>query len=245
MKSCKVLLIILVSLISYSGFAQTPIVTDRPDATEASNVMDPGAFQIETGYLNTCFNGKHQSAGDALFRIGFFKGTELRLINTYQFGDEGISGFGPLKTGMKMALRDEIGKWPAVSFLGHVTFDNFGDEQQRPNNITPDFRFLMSKTINDIFSVAWNLGMEWDGVTSVSRPLYTCSFGAAITDWLGAYSEVFGYFPEDQGPEHSFNAGFIVWLIEDVQLDAYIGKGLNDRVVDNFFGMGVSWRAFK
>ncbi len=244
MKKINLIIILLVCIHLLHG--QEAIITDRPDATEATAVMNPGAAQIESGYTNTCHNGDHHAWMDGLLRIGVFKNAELRLINTYHLGETPESeGFGALKTGMKMGLRPEKGGWPAVSFLGHVTFANFGEEALRPSYITPDFRFLFSKTFTDVFSLSTNIGMEWDGVTAVSRPLYTASLGISITDWLSGFTELYGFFPEAYGPEHSFDAGITLWLIENVQLDAFYGLGLNDRVPDEFFGMGISWRAFK
>jgi hypothetical protein len=66
MKSIKFIFIALLISISAKGIAQeqdqrlsNPLVTDRPDATEASSTVGKGVLQLETGGLYETFEANN------------------------------------------------------------------------------------------------------------------------------------------------------------------------------------------
>ncbi len=193
-------------IVSFAIIAQNPLITDRPDNTESTAVMAPGSLQLEAGYLcTTLFDGADAKINqlDFLIRLGIFKNVEFRLITSKIFPNiDGthIAGFGPVTIGFKTNLVKENNSWPAIYFLGHLTLTDIDESSYRPSHIAPDFRFAISKGINDMFSIAGNLGMAWDGEQAASNPLYSTSLGINITDWLGAFAEICGSFLEESKP---------------------------------------------
>ena len=88
----------------------TPLVTDRPDATEASSTVGAGVLQIEAGGFYTYYeenNNKSETYGynTTLVRYGVLENLELRLgwnFEEIRFSSNGtknpnvLSGFSPL-----------------------------------------------------------------------------------------------------------------------------------------------------
>ena len=114
-------LLLFLTLYGFTVFAQETdamgaLITDRPDATEAPNLVRKGFLQLETGALYEEFEEGdiHQEVwtyNTGLLRYGLLDNLELRLgwdfqdvsttINGMQLADI-QSGFTPLLAGVKI-----------------------------------------------------------------------------------------------------------------------------------------------
>ena len=234
---------------------ETPeLATDRPDQTESSALVPPGSIQVEIGVLTERTQVRENGLDlqqtvnaypDVLVRYGLLPAMELRVVAGYQqfsFAGESISGAGPLSIGTKLAICSEEGLRPEVAFIGHITLPWLGREEFRTSFIAPQFRFAASHTLSDIFSIGYNLGMEWDGESALATGIYTAVLGIAISDEIGAFAEVFGGVPEMGESIHSIDGGFTYALLPNVQLDASAGFGLTETSPEYFVGAGLSFR---
>lgn len=252
----KIRLFILTIIITSIIFAQVPdLVTDRPDQTESSVTVPKGWLQIETGALlegdspvenvditNTVFN-------TTLLRYGLFDKTELRFGFEYlqekmDYGkiENDFTGLAPLVIGFKTQIAEEDGWIPELAFLGHLTLPKTGNEEFQTEYLRPDFRIAGTKTINDQFSAAFNIGGEWDSVMPNTNIFYSFVIGMGVTDRLACFAEVYGYVIEDSDPDHRFDTGATYLINDNFQLDLSGGFGINDKAPDYFISGGLSYR---
>jgi hypothetical protein len=226
------------------------IVTDRPDQTEAAQLIPRGTLQIETGgsIENDRVGGvMHQAItyNTTLLRIGLAKHFELRLIqeelNDRYEGKTVAKGAGPLAVGTKIAMLEEKGIFPQIALNAHLKFRT-GSKDYKPLHVTPDFRFLFAHTLSKRFSLSYNLGAEWNGRDATTTGIYTLALGIGLTDRLSCFIESYGFFPEHQVADHRADAGLTFLLTHNLQLDVSGGIGLNEVAPDNFISAGISWR---
>ena len=106
----------------------------------------------------------------------------------------------------------------------------------------PEFRFVMQHTLSERFSLSYNLGSEWDGITPEPTFIYTLTTGCAITEKLGSYIELFGFAPQEQTANHSFDGGITYLITNDFMLDLSSGVGLTELAPDYYCAFGFSYR---
>ncbi len=224
------------------------MVTDRPDATESSSVVEPGYIQAELGWLYTKEGDlKAHHIPQTLFRIGVLERVELRLgWSGYQntISGDGASNWGDFELGAKVYLVEERRVRPEIALMGGVSIPSGSDGVSR-NEIDPSFRFAFSHTLSEIFSLGYNLGAEWatEDDSTESSFVYTAALGMGLSEKLGSYIEFFGDIGMSaSGVAHSFDGGFTYLLRENLQLDLFAGVGLSDDAEDWFTGSGVSFR---
>lgn len=242
------------------GYAQQdngpgPLITDRPDATEAPNTVGTGFLQFETGAFFTReeANGLQTESttfNTMLVRYGIFDNFELRLgwnFTETRFEFNGIeapdvlSGLDPLLLGAKVAITEEQGLIPDIGLIGHVFLPFTAGRDYKPEYTGVDFRFSFAHTLSERSSLSYNLGAQWGGDNPEAEYIYTLAYGYAITDAFGFYLELYGELPEDSGPNHLWDAGVTYLVNDDLQLDATIGSGIRSDQ-ELLLSAGLSYR---
>lgn len=257
MKNLK--LTILLTTLWFFAFSQNKVpelITDRPDQTESSSVVPKNSLQIETGFLleNDAYMNmeiSNYAYNTTLLRYGLSNNFELRLGAEFLGIKEhftnidstyNTSGLSPLYTGFKIQIREEDGIIPEIAFLGGISLPITAHEDFETTFLAPSMRFAFSHTLNDRFSIGYNLGTEWDGETAMPSYYYSVALGIGITETIGAYVESFGLIPDTGSESHMVDAGF-TWLATPVfQFDVSGGLGLNDEATDNYFSVGITYR---
>jgi hypothetical protein len=112
----------------------------------------------------------------------------------------------------------------------------------RATYYAPSFRFNMQHTLNNKFSLAYNLGAEWDGENAEPTFIYTLTSGMSITEKLGAYIELYGFAPQYQMADHRADGGFTYLINNNVIVDVSAGTGLLKESPKNYFALGCSFR---
>ena len=248
------------TLMSFSQDGETtgPLVTDRPDATEASSTVGKGVLQFETGGLYESFEennikSENYTFNTMLIRYGILDNLELRLGWDFVEGvtkvngnklDNVTSGLSPLLLGMKIDITEENGCMPEIALIGHVFPLFSAAEDYRPETTAVDFRLSLSHTLSEKSSLGYNIGAEWGNDSPEAAAIYTLAYGYSITDKFGMYAEVYGDFPEDSSANHYWDAGMTYLVSNDLQLDAYIGTSITEGQ-DLLVGLGFSYRAIK
>jgi len=232
------------------------ISTDRPDQTEASNLVPRGFLQIETGafYESLEVNGfksKATTYNTTLLRYGLLDNLELRVgfDFTEVRGELGgvklnnrLSGFSPLLLGVKIGIAEENGAFPEIAFIGHVNVPGFASTDFKTKSTGTDFRFSLAHTLSEKSSLGYNIGMAWDGDITTAIYLYTLAYGYSFTDKIGGYAELYGNLYEDSNFDHLWNVGLTYLLNDNIQLDISGGTGITQNVQDLFLSAGVSVR---
>ncbi len=244
---------------SFSGGPdlEEPLVTDRPDFTEASVTVGRGVLQIETGYTYSFDdNGVSESIShsypETLFRYGFLtEWLEFRIGQNFASQDDGAisnSGAEDLYVGLKLALTPQEGLLPEMAIIPQMTVPN-GDSFFTADQVLPGANWLYSWDLNDFVSTAGSTQFN-SSVDDVSGDDYTewaqsWTVGYSLSDKVGAYAEWFAFFPhsaETARPQHYGNGGFTYLISDNVQWDIRVGVGLNDAANDYFVGTGLSIR---
>lgn len=243
-----------------NGTEDEPLVSDRPDFTEASSTVGLRRVQVETGYTyirdnnNAILRSAH-SFPETLLRVGMFaEWFEARVAWNYGINlnrDNVVSnifdGGEDLYLGAKFALTEQDGWRPEMVILPQMNVPA-GHEDLTSGGVEPGVNWLYSWEISECLSTG--------GSTQVNRALdgadvwfaefaQSWTFAYKLTEKLGAFTEWFAFFPAGSVvdlPQHYFNGGFTLLAHTNVQYDIRAGVGLNDAADDFFAGAGAVLR---
>jgi hypothetical protein len=238
-----------------------PLVTDRPDFTEASSTVGRGVLQIEAGYTYTYDNNagvstRTHSFAEPLVRYGFLTDwLELRFAQNYveetQRGGGMTSvakGADDLYLGMKIGLTPQEGWLPEMAVIPQM-FVPSGSAAHNAGRVRPGVNWLYGWDVNEFIGMGGSsqFNVALDAGTNDNYLEFAQSFTVvfALTERLGLYTEWFAFFPsgaDTDKPRHFFDGGFTYLVNNDLQLDIRAGKGLNDAAEDYFVGTGFSIR---
>lgn len=239
-----------------------PLVTDRPDFTEASSTVGRGVLQMESGYTyvrnkDPDDNSTTHSVGEVLFRYGVFADWlefRLQVLPLIQTSSTGIgpttteSGVGDLYLGAKIALAPQEGFWPELAIMPQMTVPSGGSAFTN-NEVLPGVNCLYGWDVNDFLAIGANtqFNQRLDGGTGGKylEFIQTASLAYSLTDKVGAYTEWFMLSPSGADTErvqHYMDGGFTYLLTNDVQFDIRAGFGLTGAADDFFAGTGLSIR---
>jgi hypothetical protein len=230
------------------------LVTDRPDFTESTETVPRGRTQIEGGYTYTRTGGEREhSVGEFLVRHGVGDNVELRFEVPSYLRARGLagreSGLQDGSLGFKVILRrgtDELGlKNPHISLIGAANLP-IGAQRFRGSGFLPEAKLLIGANLTERVSLTSNLNYaarREDG-DRYSEFAASLSLGVKLTERVGTYIETFGFLPGGRPDSKYINGGFTYLVNNDLQLDARLGRGINNSggEPDYFVGVGVSQR---
>jgi outer membrane putative beta-barrel porin/alpha-amylase len=239
-----------------------PLVTDRPDFTEASVTVGYGVAQLEMGYTYTyddtpTESTRSHSYPESLLRVGTLaEWFEFRVAWNYaeertnQFGvaSDTASGAEDLYLGFKIALTPQECILPETAIILQMTVPT-GSSDFTADEVLPGFNYLYGWDITDDLSTGGStqLNSAMDDVTSDSYAEFAQSWtiNRSWTERVTSFTEWFVLVPtsaDTNHTEHYFDGGFSVLLNDDVQWDVRAGVGLNQAADDFFAGSGLSIR---
>lgn len=249
---------------SFSGGPRLdePLVTDRPDFTEASVTVGRDVTQIEMGYVYVNDRGPGTSSDghaypDFLLRQGLFADwLELRVGWTYLSERETAGSItttshrsSDLLLATKIALTPQEGALPEMALAPQLLVPVSDDPILGGGEVLPGVNWMYSWGLNDRISTGGSsqLIRALDDETEEPYLLIAQSWvvGLSITDSLGAYTEWFALIPDGADTNqtlHFLNGGFTYLVNDNLQLDIRAGVGLNDAADDFFVGTGLSIR---
>lgn len=221
-----------------------PLVTDRPDQTESTNIVPRGFVQIEAGW-------SLEAARDAgvsvhthtlpgmLARVGLSRALEARFGFTgFQLTSPapaagGSSGLGDAELGFKYRVATARGWAPEVALIGAVSVPT-GSTGVTSGRLDPSFLLTLSRPLGDRWSVGSNLGSSWTTTdasgsrTTVVDLTYTLTLGAGLLERIGMFAETFGSARVQGGTASLTVDGGFTWLVRDnLQLDLSAGRGID------------------
>jgi hypothetical protein len=237
-----------------------PLVTDRPDFTEASTTVGLGVAQVEYGYtyLFDREGGERtiaHSYPEMLWRIGMLaEWFELRIGWNYaeeRIASGGIetraSGAEDLYLGIKLGLTPQEGILPEMALIPQINVPT-GGRAFTAGKTMPGINWVYSWEVNDWLSIGGSSQINRvvdDAGERYAEFAQSMTAGYALTERLGAYTEWFALFPSGAAvaeQQHFFNGGFTYLLNNDQQIDIRAGVGLNRAAEDYFLGIGHSVR---
>lgn len=251
------ILFFAISFLSIAVFAQQKeIESDRPDLSESASSVEPGYFQIETGFEirnstdeinNIDLNSRELSLLSTLIRYGIYDGIELRLeagylvqkISPLQSGD--LEGINDLSFGTKIELVQDNSGLPDAAILIHFDLP-LGNENFKPEKVEPELILALEHALSERFDMAYNFGGNWDSENEKIIFFYAAAVETPLTDKLGAFAEFFGEAASGISFTKNIDAG-LTYLIEN-NFQADISAGINFNQPENnwFWGLGISFR---
>ena len=241
-----------------------PIVTDRPDFTEASSTVGNGRVQLEAGY--TYYRDRSrgvtttaQTYPEALLRIGLLADWfEFRVGQTYArsraaaagTATERLSGMSDLYLGTKLGLTEQKRELPEIALVLQALVPT-GAKAVTANEVLPGFNLLYGWDVIPDFLTAGGSLLVNRTVDDLGHSYVTMgqsfTIGYTLTEQLGAYTEWFALYPTGAvapgvGPQHYFDGGFTYKVTPEFQLDIRAGVGLNRHAEDFFAGVGFAYR---
>ena len=237
-----------------------PLVTDRPDFTEASSTVGRGVAQLEFGYtyIYKTEGGqtvRGQSYGEPLLRYGILADwLEFRIAlfpveqRTASGGSSNsTAGTADLYTGFKIGLTPQEGLFPEMAIIPQVNLPT-GSPAFTSNNVEPGVNWIYGWEVTDCISTAGstqgNRRIDDTG-NSYLEMAQSWTVAYSLCERVGAYTEWFGLFPsgaDNARVQHFFNGGLTYLINNDIQFDVRGGVGLNDAADDYFVGTGLSIR---
>ncbi len=239
-----------------------PLVTDRPDFTEASSVVPRGRVQLESGYTfvhdrSAGIESTAHAVPQFVWRIGMTERVEMRIVwdAGYLFEREVDRGAGTvtkqsggtdMDLGVKVALSKQDRWIPETALIATLSVPTGADEF-RSHKTQPRSNFLYSWDLNDKVSLACSTGLAGlrDGDDNFVFVHQSASIGISLTDKLGMYTEWFvhAFSGADVGaPQHYADGGLTYQFTPNFQVDWRIGFGLNEHADDLFTGVGYAIR---
>ncbi len=243
-------------------WAAEPLVTDRPDQTESAVVVPKGSVQVELGWTQEVDDANRlriesDAVPGTLIRLGLHERVELRLgwAGWVEETVRGVGvaldadGAGDADIGAKVVLRSGETGGPQVAVLFGTSVPT-GDDGFTSDAYDPSFRFSIAHDLTARLSLGYNVGMAWetepdpvlgDDTTAIGQ--YTVALGIGLSERWGAFVELYGDVPTQDGkPEHAFDGGLTYLVRPNLQLDLAGGVGLSDAASDWFVGVGLSVR---
>ena len=218
-----------------------PIVTERPSFSASTSTVPLGTVQIEAGYQ---FTDQGNNVEDHTAPFGLVR-VPLREDRELQLGWGGVSHergtgrtrFGALDptVGLKQALPGVLPNVD-VALIGAVSLPVGADRLstgQAEVNASAWWSLQEGLPLFGGFVLASEDG-ELRSSTSLGVSIPVRENVGAFVEWFG--SRV------DGTSEHSVDAGVSFVTANDLQLDVYVGAGLDDQASDFFLGFGVGHR---
>lgn len=242
----RAIIIVCLFLLVHNGLAQQ-IVTDRPDQTESSSIVDKGSLQIESGLLLGFSEVEDISfktiiAPTTLFRLGIVSGLELRIVNQYEknkitntaIKNEGISD---IEIGVKLGIMQKDNYKTKMALITHLLIPT-GTEGLSNDELGVINKIAFSHEINECVNIGYNIGYnylgEGDGDFS-----YSLAIGYSLTSKVGVYIEGYGEIVNLDKNFTNIDTGFTYLLKDNLQLDFSFGTGINHTM--NYIALGISW----
>jgi Putative MetA-pathway of phenol degradation len=237
-----------------------PINTDRPSFTSAPRVVGPGVVQIETGLvllrdaIETRTAERTESSATApnvLMRLGMTRALELRAeMAGWVRTDSGrpqadartsVSDLA-LAVEYQFARQDGLGVDLAV--IAGSTLPVGG--RVSSGAADPFARLVWGRDLGSAASLGGTLNWSVPTTESERRRTLDASlvFGHALVGPLSAFWEgVMRHEDLDDDPAIALGNVGLLWAFSpDWQLDAWVGRGLNDRAPDWRLGVGAAYR---
>ena len=245
----KRILVFALLLMAAFGHAQEEFSfpTDRPGNVWGTEVLPYHVCSWENGfsYERDCGN-RTISLPSTIVRYGIFENVELRVGTDFLLTEEPpyqtkLFGITPLTIGTKIHCYDGNGILPSIGILAQLQSPHVGSAHLLPDHLAPAMYLIFENDINDWFSICYNVGEEWDGITATPTTFLGLNLWFSLTDDFGTYIETFNYLHPD-GNQYMTEIGLTFNPIPRLQLDVEADFDLQN--LKDYFrvGCGIAWR---
>lgn len=240
---------------------QEPLVSDRPDLVETSEVVGKGRVQIETGVLVE----RERSADErgrtytmpTLLRVGLSDSVELRIESEGRTVEHSVdkasgerstvAGYADSSIGFSWHVLDAQGRGPSVAVLASADLPT-GSKRMRGEGVRPSLRVVGEWDLPGELQLGVMPGLAVASQDDGGR--YTHGiFGAVVEKAFSERLHAFTGLALPQiarsrhgGTQASLDIGAAYFLSNDLQIDTMFSRGLNHRTPYASFTVGLSIR---
>jgi hypothetical protein len=224
--------------------AQDRIDANRPSFSTSPVVLQPGAWQLETGIDyqrdNTGAGSSSVTLPAASLRYGLQQEIELLFdwsgVSRVSSGGQSETGVTDASVGIKFQVSEDDAK-TAFAFVADLSIP-IGDAA------------FSSDRWNPSIGVAWanSASLTWAGTAKITNNGGDYQLdngvllGFATTENSTAFVEWEANIPDSGSAAHKLNGGYLWWRGPMVQFDVNASLGLNDQAADYGLGLGWSYR---
>lgn len=245
----RLLSILVMSMGVVAAVAQESVefTADRPGASTGPATVGHRVIQLEQGVQYDGDGGAGIfTFSNTLLRYGLFDGMEVRLGGDgFIYQPKGVSNFKPafsgLALGTKIKCFEGEGVIPALSVLADFAIPNTASNGFETEHLAPSLYLLFENPLNDRFSLGYNLGAEWDGVSPSPTTFVALCLGFSATERLGGFVESYNYFNQF-GNVYAVDFGVNYMVGERVQLDLAANLNLCNPAQAWAVSFGVAWQ---
>lgn len=248
----KKLHLILLTFLSLPVVAQDVIFTDRPNVTDAVDVIPKGTFQVESGFLyvkSDLNDSENFQIPNISIKYGLYDWLELRVITTNdkftqdaqggslaEFEETGLT---PITFSPKAEIFQQVNWVPQLSMAASISMPDVGATAFQNDKWNYGFRMLFENNNNLPWSASF--GPDWDDTREITWS-YSFTSGLMANDKLGFFMEIYGSFANDIDSQHGIDGGLSYLLNDDLIADFIVGLPLNKYAADFLIGAGISWK---
>ena len=124
----------------------------------------------------------------------------------------------------------------------HVGIPKLASKKFAAKKWAPSFVLTMQHSLSDAVGLGYNLGAEWDGEMNQPFFTYTLAPGFNMGKRWYTFIEFFGAVASEGTAQNTIDGGLGYYVNDNFKLDASAGFGITKAAVDNFFGVGLSFR---
>ncbi|GAB3536535.1 hypothetical protein GCM10027443_27110 [Pontibacter brevis] len=246
----------LLLLLTEQGQAQEQdlgrISTGRPDQTQGTTVVPKSTLQIESGFLYRESERKEQEVKTHAYpavslRYGLHDRLELRIDGSFQDsviredvgGYRKVRGLGPLGLGLRLYMWEGAGILPQAALTATIA-PPVGNSSMVSGYADKELRLGFTNTIKPDLSLTYTMGYGW--VKEGTEMKYAFKVSGDLSYRVAVYGEVYGTKAEGNRAVHQADAGVLLIVRENMQLDIAAGFGLSRAAPDYFITTGFSVR---
>jgi hypothetical protein len=251
-KSVNFLFMLCTVLFTLDGGAQeSPISPDRPSFSPGTAIVAMGKLNAEFGYVyhfkKTDLESASSTAPNLALRFGTSRNVELQLQWAgWNYGDALDGKNDPETEVQDINLGAKIGLLRGEKLnLSAIGLISIPIDKNAANSgfFIPTMGIIWDHTITHnltAFGIFQGSTFTDDDRIFIFQPAAGLSY--TISEKAGCYVEYFGDYPSDKSEKkHIVNAGLSYLITNDLALDLFGGKGLNDYS-GSYLGAGMSVR---
>lgn len=242
--------ILIVSISFFNSFYSQNISTDRPSNTDNSSTLNRNLLQLETGVLKSNLfqtNPKeiNYTIPTVLLRYGLSENIEIRVLEEFGFSKfvpdtfgivQQTKGINSFEVGTKLQIFKKKTSPFEFSLLTQFVIPKLTNQNVSLINTSKLLGSYKIKTnLNLGFSIGYNNNFS---IKNEGLLAYSLLLGNNIGSKTAIFFELYG-----NGSSSNFfqntDAGIAYLIKENIQIDFFIGTGINHAMF--FSALGFSW----
>jgi hypothetical protein len=232
---------------SVSSYGQSTFSANRPGQIVNPDIVPKGNLMIEAGFQY----GKNLGSKNFLLpltslRYGLNGNVEVSMnaSNIYEV-DKSLFGLTSYNIGSKIAICDQNGLIPKISFVTAYILPFIGLDSLRPENSGGMIQLALSHSLGNKCTIYGDLGATWNGNDPFPIYNYVLSVYYSPLKRFWIFGELYGLIPEHGSRSLASDLGCSYQLGDNFQIDLSFGSDLADPGNNHFIQVGGAFQIVK